>query len=398
MRMSSRFWLIPALFLLYGAPPTWAMLGDTVMLNAAYTRETDSNLFFLPANANFIALIGKPSAEETIDTTSLGFSVNKPYSLQRIELAVDVIDYRYQNFSYLGFTAHNYNATWRWELPPRLSGYFTTYRIQNLNSFLDYQNFTTRNVRSTVNRRFEAAYELQGTWSLVGGVMQTTQVNEQAVPGQGDYTAFSEDVGLRYIFASGSSLNYTFKKTNGTYLNPTPLSDDGFSQIDNGFHLQWIVSGQSTADFGVAYISRTHPHYSQLDFSGFNIAANFNWRITGKSALTAGWTRELSSYQTADTTHTQTEHFSVGPVWQVSPKTAVRVTYVLTLRDYLSSPTPVPTTQRTDTLRDTRLSFDWLPYQRLTFSASLQKSSRTSTLPNLGYDNTLASLSAQLAY
>ena len=398
MRMSSRFWLIPALFLLYGVSPAWAMLGDTVTLNAAYTRETDSNLFFLPASANLDALIGRSSAEEKIDTTSLGFNVNKPYSLQRIELAVDVIDYRYQNFSYLGFTAHNYNAAWRWELPPRLSGNFTTYRIQSLNSFLDYQGFTSRNVRSTVNRRFEAAYELQGTWSLLGGVMQSTQTNEQPLPAQGDYTASSADVGLRYIFASGSSLIYTFKNTRGTYLNPTPSSDDGFNQIDNGVQLYWITSGQSTAHLGAAYLSRVHPHHSQLDFSGFNIAANFNWRMTGKSALTAGWTRELSSYQTADATHTQTEHFSVGPVWQVSSKTAVRMNYVLTLRDYLGSPTPIPTTQRSDTLRDTSVSFDWLPYQRLTFSASLQKSSRTSTLPDLGYDNTLASLSAQLTY
>lgn len=394
--------LAAALLVVFGAAPAWARAGDTLTLNAAYSRQTDSNLFRLPASANVSALIGKSSAQEQIDIASAGFSINKNYGLQRLELNLDLIDYQYQNFSYLSFAAHNYNAAWRWSVTPRLHGSLTTGRSETLNSFTDYQNFTQRNQRTSTNTRLDAAYELNGTWQALAGVAKSSLTNQQTLIAEGDYSTTSADLGLRFTYASGSALSFVRKNTNGTYLNRvsplTGLSDDGFHQLDHELKLQWVASGQSVASLSAARISRTHPHHAQLDYSGWSTAASFNWRLTGKTTLIASWTRELSSYQSSNTNYTQTDRFSVSPVWQVSPKAAVRLHHEVAQRNYLGSPGGVAATQRSDTTRDSRLSFNWQPHQRLTLSAALQGATRTSSLANLDYTSNTATFSAQLTY
>ena len=386
-------WRAAALCIMFSSAPAWAQVQDTFKFNAAYARQSDSNLFRLPAAAN---------AAEQVGITSLGFNFNKAYSLQRFELNLSLIDYQYQNFSYLSFAAQNYNAAWRWSLTPRLRGNFTTVRNETLNSFADFQGFNQRNQRTNTNTRFDAAYEIDGPWRLLGGVSQSAQTNEQVLLAEGDFRSNAADLGLRYVLGSGSSLSYALKTATGSYLNrvlsPVSLLDDGFDQIDNELRLHWIISGNSSADISAAHIKRSHPNFAQRDFSGLNAAINLNWNMTGKSALTAGFARELASYQTGSANYTQTDRFSIGPVWQVSPKAVVRLRYDVAQRAYLGPPTGGVVAQRSDTTHDTSLSFDWQPYRYLTLSASLQNAMRTSNQAGLDYASNVATFSAQFTY
>lgn len=389
-------WLAAALCVMFSSAPAWAQVQDTFKFNAAYSRQSDSNLFRLSAD-DVNAGIGKSSAAEQVGITSLGFNFNKAYSLQRFELNLSLIDYKYQNFSYLSFAAQNYNAAWRWSLTPRLRGNVTTVRNETLNSFADFQGFNRRNQRTNTNTRFDAAYEIDGPWRVIGGVSQSAQTNEQVLLAEGDFRSNAADLGLRYVLGSGSSLSYALKTATGSYLNrvlsPASLLDDGFDQIDNELRLHWIISGNSSADISAAHIKRSHPNFAQRDFSGLNAAFNLNWNMTGKSALTAGFARELASYQTESANYTQTDRFSIGPVWQVSPKAVVRLRYDVAQRAYLGV-----VAQRRDTTRDTSLSFDWQPYRYLTLSASLQNAMRTSNQPRLDYESNVATFSAQFTY
>ena len=386
-------WLAAALGVMFCSAPAWAQVQDTFKFNAAYARQSDSNLFRLPAAAN---------AAEQVGITSLGFNFNKAYSLQRFELNLSLIDYQYQNFSYLSFAAQNYNAAWRWSLTPRLRGNVTTVRNETLNSFADFQGFNQRNQRTNSNTRFDAAYEIDGPWRVLGGVSQSEQTNEQVLLAEGDFRTNGADLGLRYVLASGSSVSYAFKTATGTYLNrvrsQASLLDDGFSQSDNEIALHWVISTGSSADVKAAYIKRSHPHFAQRDFSGLNAAINLNWNMTGKSALTAGLAREVASYQTGDDNYTRTDRFSVGPVWQVSPKAVVRLRYDVAQRAYLGQPTGAVVSQRSETTHDTSLSFDWQPYRYLTLSASLQHAIRTSNPAGHDYESNAATFSAQFTY
>jgi exopolysaccharide biosynthesis operon protein EpsL len=385
-----------ALALLLSSAPAWAQKQDTVMFNASYALQTDSNLFRLPSGTN---------DAERIGLTTAGISFNKAYSLQRVELDFNLVDYNYQNFSYLSYTAHNYSAAWRWSLTPKFYGSLSTDRQQVLNSFSDYQGYTQRNLRTNTNNGFDATYEVDGAWRLRAGMTRTSQTNEQTLSTGDDYSANSVNVGTRYAASDNGSVTYTVKASNGKYLNralsATNTLDDEFSELGHEVRVYWVFSGKTNASMYASYTSRSHPHFDQRDFSGLNTGTTVNWDITGKTSLTASYTHALDSYQTSYASYTQTDRLSLGPAWQVRPKVYLGLTYDVARIDYLGAPTPVPTAQRKDTTHDTSLSIHWQPYQSINFSASLKRSQRDATLtnlPDLNYDSHIATLAAQATF
>lgn len=394
--------LLPAALLLCAGAPAWAQIQDNVKLNAGYALQSDSNLFRLPAGAALGALIGRPSAAEQIGISTLGFKLNQEFSLQRLELDLSLIDYRYQNFNYLSFTAQNYAAAWHWGLTPRLRGTLSSERKQTLNSYADFQGLQQRNQRSNRHTRFDATHELDGRWQVIGGAARASQTNQQALIAEGDYTMQSLELGLRRSFDSGSTLDYTRKNTSGNYLKrvlpSTGLFDSDFRQTDNELKAHWVISANSTASLSAAHIRRTHPHYPQRNYSGLNTGAHLNWSLSGKSALAAGWSRELASYQTSSSNYRQTERVYLDPSWQVSPKTLLRLRHEVAWRLYLDSPTGLATSQRRDTTRDTTLSFDWQPYPYVTLGVALQSARRDSNLAGLDYESRMATASAQFSF
>ncbi|MDR7305614.1 exopolysaccharide biosynthesis operon protein EpsL [Rhodoferax saidenbachensis] len=371
-------------------------------LSAGYTVQTDSNLFRLPSNANVQALTGQGSKAENIGVTTLGIGFNTQQSLQKFEFDLSLVDYRYQNFNYLSFTASNYSAAWRWALTPRWTGNFTSDRKETLNSFSDYQGYTQRNLRVDTTTRLDTLYELDGPWRALAGASTTRQSNQQALTAGGDYAYTSADGGLRYAFASGSSITYQARIGNGNYLNRTIPNtgqfDDSFKQIDNDLRLRWVIGGGSVAEIYGTHINRTHPNYSQRDYNGFNTGANLNWALSGKSSVFIGFSHTLDAYATANTNYSQTDKFSIGPLWQFSPKASVRLRHDWAQRSYLGAPSGATSSDRSDITRDTSLSIDWAPHQKIALSAGLQSATRGSNQAGLDYESTVLFLTAQLNY
>ena len=374
---------------------------DPLVITAGYTVQTDSNLFRLPSGANTQTLIGKDSAAEQIGVTTVGFGLNTYQSLQKFEFDLNLVDYNYKNFNYLSFTASNYNAAWRWALTPALTGSFTSSRKETLNSFSDFTSYRQRNQRIDTNTSFNAEYQLDGVWRVLGGVGTTRQANQQAVLAGSDYTSNTANAGVKYAFSSGSSITYLARLGSGTYLNRTVpnagLFDDNFKQFDNDLRLRWTLGGNSGAEIYLTHVNRTHPTYGQRDYNGFNTGANVDWAISGKTALNVGFSHTLDAYATTNSNYSQTDKISIGPVWQFSPKAALRLRYDWAQRDYLGSPGATASTRR-DTTRDTSVSINWQPYQQLALSAALQGASRGSNQAGLDYDSTQLSFTAQLTY
>lgn len=400
--MHRPYWLPPALLIVCCTTPAWAQDEPGLKLNAGYARQSDSNLFRLPAGADPVARLGKSSAAEQIGISSAGFKYTMLYSLQRLELDLSLVDYQYQNFSYLSFTAQNYGAAWRWALSPRFTGNLSTDRKQALNSFSDFQGLNVRNLRTNSNTRFDGTYELDSAWRVIGGASKSSQTNDQPLVAEGDFSATSADVGVRYALASGSALSYTVKNASGSYLNRVQTSpgllDETYTQTDNEIKARWVISDKSTAELSAAHISRGHPNFTQRNYSGWNGGINLNWNATGKTALSAGWVRDLSSYQDISTNFIQSDRFYVGPVWQISSKTTLRLRHEVAQRAYLGSPTGLVATQRNDALRNTTLLFDWRPYDYVTLRASHEKAIRSSSLPDLDYTSNMTALSAQFSF
>ena len=401
MWLRCRFWSSLALWLLC-CGPSLAQNDDTLKLTIASSLRFDNNLFRLPADANLDALLGTSSAAERIDINTLSLNFSTTLSLQKFELSASLTNYRYQNFSYLSYLAHNYNAAWRWALTPSLRGNLGSQRQETINNFADYQGFGLQNLRTNNSSRLDAAYDVDGSWSVAAGVARASQINQQALTAEANYQEQSADLSLRYNAGSGSTVSYMLRSANGSYIDrvvsPAGLFDDGFQQIDTELRLHWALSGKSTADLYTSQISRTHPHYAQRDYSGRNAGVNFNWSLSGKTALVASWARELASYQTSTSNYSQTGRLSLGPVWQLSPKAVVRARYEVAQSDYLGSPFGAVVTPRSDTTSAASLSFDWQPYQHLTISTSLENATRRSNLAGLDYEGKMATVSAQFSY
>jgi len=385
------------------APACHAEGGQDLQLRATATVVSDSNLFRLPAGANTLALTGRSSSAETIGIAAFGLNYNKAYSLQAVELDVNFNKYSYQNFAYLGFTAVNYRAAWRWAYTPRLRGNLTTSRDQTLNNFVDFQGFNVRNVRVDNNTRLDATYELDANWRLGGGLTQNSRTNSVQVTQEANFRQTGVEAELRYVLATGSSLGYVVRSTDGNYTSnrtiPSPgFFDDRFGQTDNELQLAWAISPSRSANLRLGHRSRSHSTYPQRDFAGTTGAASVNWAISPKSAVLIGWTRELGSFETNNFNFTQTNRYSVGPVWQVSPKATVRAQLAHATRDFRGTPTGVVTQQRRDVTRDASLAIDWQPFSYLALSAALQNGRRSSSLPGVDYNSNSVNLSAQFSF
>ena len=384
------------------ASPAWAQSGDTLTLNAALTQQTDNNLFRL-SDATLANLpAGIPTAAESISVSSVGLNLNKAYSLQRLELTVNFVNTQFKNFGFLDSVSSNYDAAWRWSITPRFKGNLSAQRNETLNSFADFQNISQRNQRTNKNTRFDAAYDVGAEWQLLAGVARSSQTNEQAVLDQGDFTTEAADSGIRFSYASGSSLTYSLTRTNGTYLNrvlsPANLQDIAFNQNDQTLRLRWAISEKTVANISVAHINRTHPNFASRNYKGLTASANFNWNVSAKTALTASLARELSSYQTFNANFAQKDRFSLGPTWQISPKAVIRLRHDIAQTSYRGTLSGTSPDSRADTTHDSSVSFDWQPHQRLTLSASLQKATRDSNITGLDYSSTLATVSAQFNF
>jgi len=267
-----------------------------------------------------------------------------------------------------------------------LHGSLTSARAESLNATADSLNPNLRNKNTTQNTALAAAYELGGPWQVTAGVSNSNYTNEQAVIGQSDNRSTGVNAGVRYIVGSGNSLAYSLQRASGTSIND-------FTSMTHDVAVVWVLSGNSTVNGHIAYLEQRFGVAPQFDFNGVSGAAMLTWRATGKISVSAGWQRDLASYQSAGTTHTQTDAFSLAPAWQITPKTSLRLQYREAVRDDQGNPTGVPTS-RQDRLRDTSLAFSWQPRPLATLSVTVGESGRTSNIANADFTSRTIGLTA----
>ena len=381
----------------------WADEFDTVNVNLGSTFVYDSNLFRLPAGSDPNVVLRAPSASDMLNVNSLGVALSKPYSLQRFELSANFIDYRYKNFSFLNFSAFNYNAALRWSLTPRLRGNLTSTRSETLNTFADFRNFFNRNVRTESSNRMDAEYELDGVWRLTGGATQYDVKNEQFFLAQQNFRSNAFEGGLKYAFPSGSFATAVVRTTEGKFTQlaapvATALADNKFEQRDFETRVFWALSGKSSIDARAAYIDRKHPTFSQRDFSGLTGSFSVTWGMTGKSRLVGSASRDISSFVQPSSSYVRLDRLSVGPVWEVSPKVVARARFDTSTRSFLGAVAANAGNDRVDKLQTLYVGADWQPFRWVTMSVSLQNDKRTSSLAGFDFNSTMATVSAQLTF
>jgi len=363
-----------------GSAGAYAQTQDGIKWRASLGVSNTDNIF----NASTAPV------SDTITSESLGVNLSLPSGLQRFELDASVVANQYQKTTNFDYTGTNFNASWLWSLTPQLRGTLGSIRTETLNSANDSVNPNLRNKLSTQTTVLTAAYDLGGPWQITGGAVNTNTVNERAVIGQPDNHSTGVNAGVRYALGSGNSVAYFHQVAQGN-------SSSNYVATTDDLSLVWVLSGNTTFNGHIANVQHRYDGASQYDFNGTSGGASLVWRLTGKTSITAGWQRDLASYQTNTASYTQTDSFSIAPVWQISPITSMRLQYRSGQLTDQGSPFGT-NSGRQDQLQDTSISFNWQPYQLVSLSATLSESSRSSNVAGTDFRSRLLALLAVFSF
>lgn len=371
-----------------------AQTADGLTLRAGHTLSHDDNLFRLPDGVDPQAVLGRSTASETVGISTLGASYARDFSLQRLEVDVSLVDYRYRNFSRLDLLATNYDLTWRWAVTPRLRGALVAERDESVNSFDDTSVLSRGNQRVRRYQGFDALYEIDGVWRLVGGVQSTRNQNEQPLIGEDSYVSRSADVGLRYEALSGSSVTARLRNGSGNTFNgvalPAALRDTDFKQREQVLDMRWLLTEKTTADLNLTRLERTHARLASRDYSGTNSALSLRWAATAKTLWTLQWASDLSSYQTANASFSRNERLTASYLWQIAARTNLQASVSESRRRYLGAPPGQSSDPQRDTTREASVGLRWNATRNLALNASLQHTQRSSNRPGLTFSSTQA--------
>ena len=373
---------------------------DTLQFKVSESVQHDSNIYRLSDSADAQTLLGTPTRSDIIAVTTLGFKVNKPYSLQRFELAIDAEDHRYRRFSNLNFTAVNYSAAWRWSFTPALHGNLTTDRQETVDYYADVQNTGALNRRTSRTTVLDAEYELSSAWRLVGGVFQLGNTNSQPLTFVGDSNVVGLEAGVRYVFPSDTSMSYRFKNGAGknTGLSPSSGFAGNFKDKEHEFRLDWAPTGKTTIQARMSQFDRTYDGFSTRNFSGVIGVLNGSWAVTGKTSIIGGLARDLGSYQTSTDSYYQGYRLFVAPTWKATEKIALRARYDHGVRDYKGPLAGFASSGRQDTTDLATLAIEWQPLRALKLTALILRDRRKSNLPGFDYISNSVGLTALASF
>ena len=382
--------------------------------------QFDSNVFRLTP-VTVVPMTGQSTLSDRIIVSSATLRFDKSYGLQRIEGNVGVVDNRYNNFNFLDFTALNYGGAWNWNITPKFHGSLSGNHNEALNNFANMTGFTTnstnKNLRKSDVVRLDGVYEIDGAWRLIGGISHSRFTNTLEFFADQGQQIQSAEGGIRYVLPSGSSLTYKYRgglgKFVGRSLDEVNLLDTRFTEMEHDVQLIWPVSGKTSIDARAGHLQRKHENFSQRDFSGFVGNFNLNYAMTGKTRLTAGWTRTLGNFQTGASnsglnpvfdqyasSYLKTDRFSLGPTWQIDDKVALRVRYDYSMIDFLGGVTTSATSldQRNDKMHSGTVALDWQLHKAFSLSAMLNHDKRNSNLSGYSFHRSAASVTARITF
>jgi exopolysaccharide biosynthesis operon protein EpsL len=393
------------------AGPACADEFDTVNVSISTALTYDSNVFRLSDSADPQTVLGKSTKSDRISVSSLALRIDKTLSQQRFQLDISETVYRYDNFSFLDFTALEYRGAWLWHLTPRISGTVGADRRKALVPFGDIRT-AQQSLRVADRQYFTLDGQVTGGWHVVMGASHFEQKDSRvALSAEQSYDAVSGEAGIRYLAARGTSLTVLQRYVDGTYKNgldpasccqqvnqPNYLFDDGFRDDQTELVGDWIASGKSTFHGRLTHIDRRHNHFPQRDYDKWAGEINFLWAPTAKSRLNflsrrdvTTWWETLASYRVSDTA-------SAAWTWQVAAQVALLAQIDHIHRKYLG-PVVMPTGPlRVDNERNAQIGLSWTPFRSVLLKAGVQHYTRSSNFPNNDYDGNIANVSAALTF
>ena len=362
---------------------------DTVNVIAGLSRTMDDN-FFRKATA---------PVSETITTSYATLSVNKQYSMQRLNFEYTIRDNAYQNFNSLDSVSNNYRGAWAWSLTPRLTGSVSALRSENPRGFLD-ATFVAANKPPILTgevQNFLMDWAPQGGVHFLGGFTRTVFLNSSNfLPDRGN-TTNAIDLGIKYEFPSGSAVTMMQHQRQGEFANINPSLPQSFSENETEAKFNWRVSAKSSVNMRVGFVAREHDqvgniNYSARDYSDWVGDASVSWAPTSKLQLTAAAASSIGAYQTTNANYARNNSLIFTPTYACTSKILVSGSASISEREVVGG------FNETDTIENASLGVDWTPRPYVSLGAKVQRMSRTSTSANRDFTDLMTILTANVNF
>jgi exopolysaccharide biosynthesis operon protein EpsL len=377
------------------ATPALALWDDKVTPFVEEKVIGDDNVFRLSKN---LAPQG-----DVYYATSLGLNLDVPVSRQRFQAGYTWTATRFNRLTDLDFDGHDARAIWLWQLGNDLSGQLGYTENFALAPFA-YTQSTTPDPLKSRQGFFNGAYLVTPRWRIQAGAGLFDQTNGDPVFAPNDVKISSGDVSLSYVTPANTSIGLSERIEDGRYPNrdfvPGDKLDDSYHQISRGIIADWTVTGVSHLVARASRVNRRYPNTPQSDFDGYTAVAEFDWKPTGKFALTGVVRRDISPYQAIQSSFVLVRGVTVRPTLSVTQKIDVSANLDYATWYYLGDPGLVSggNQGRVDQVGSATATLSYKPFQRITLQISAQRETRSSNVPNADYLANVASLSARIAF
>jgi len=372
-------------------------------LRLARDVSWDSNVLRLPDSAP-----DPQGRSDRITTTTIGAAFDQSLSQQRFVANVSQTAVRYNKLSNLDRDDTAYGVEWRWAVTSRIVGTLGTNYQESAVLQEDFTFGQRLVTTSTRNHRFSVDGWLSGGWHLLGGFSKSEYKSDQVFFAIPSTHQTNEELGLRYLAESGSSITATRRWSRGEYPGQSGNLD---SLIDTGFKVRetvvsgvWIVSAQSTLTGRLTHVERNYDRFNQLDFSGNGGEIRYVWLPTGRLTINVSALRVIAPYfQTATSNSAGGSYrtdttFAFAPSWQVSEKVNLTALATRLVTNYPGSLDLVAGPERRDTTRRLSAGAAWAAQRYLTLNATVTRERRNSNAANSDYDDTVAGVNVNLAF
>lgn len=360
----------------------------------------DDNLFELPNTSQLPAGLTSNGAT-WIYTGTVGLSFDRQYSSQIFHADVSLTRNEFSSLHYLDYNAVNYTGGWQWQLGSNLTGTLGVDQEQFLGSYSDYQYYTTSNVRTHMGQTFTLDWDASGPWHVVGGILHAKVVSPVVFSQVGSFSQTDFQFGAGYVSQLGSSAMLRVRQSIGSFsgaLDYVNLLNSPYTQREAEAVTHWVAGGWTTVDARIAYVDRLYDDFGQRDYQGWVGSLQLNWQPSANTILKLLASRDLVSFQAADSSFYWLSQVSVGPQWNITSKLQLEGSVGLSWRTFEGPIGSGPDVGRSDRLGSARLSLTYKPTPGSSISLTGTVSQRRSNLAEFGYNENTVAMEATLQF
>ena len=380
--------------------PSWALLNDRLEVFAVENVTYDSNVFRTSLKIDPRLVTGSADRSDFVSTTSVGFLLNVPVSLQKFELGYTWYTSRYSSFKDLNHDGRIARAALLWSITSRLTGDVGYQEQQVLASFANIQGRRPDLVTSRMAFA-NAALLVTPSWRFHGtlGAGQTEhQETERAA--SGDIETASAEAGLSYVSPQENRIGVAARTERGRSPQAVTLFggpfDNAYHQESIGVQGRWVVTGLSRFDGRVDYTRRDYDQLKQRNFSGPTARLTYTYFPTGKITIATTAQRDVAPLEDISASFVLVTGVTVRPDWAITDKINIRGAFAYSIWDYRGD--PALGLQFTHRVRSGGVSVMYRPTAHISLVGGVSREVRTSTAQFGDYEVNTASIEARIGF